>query len=202
MCIRDSINAEYMGREQQLKEFRSKNSHLQNFQKVYDYRVNTLKEEKQPLKDHLHNMEQHVKFLYKELLDEASRNKKIMNDTGEYQHSIQDFQLKLKEKENHVAFCKRLLENFEYKIKSLVKMDQYKFEDWLDRLHEIYKEIFIDNSEKNRQHSKTDNDRRQRQQISIRLYLSFIRKGVNSANTYTFKELERLLEEETGTNQQ
>lgn len=71
-----------------------------------------------------------------------------MNDTGEYQHSIQDFQLKLKEKENHVAFCKRLLENFEYKIKSLVKMDQYKFEDWLDRLHEIYKEIFIDNSEK------------------------------------------------------
>lgn len=44
-------------REQQIKDFRSKNIHLQNFQKVYDYRVTTLKEERQPLKDHLTNME-------------------------------------------------------------------------------------------------------------------------------------------------
>lgn len=34
-----------------------KNVHLQNFQKVYDYRVNTLKDEREPLMDHLKNME-------------------------------------------------------------------------------------------------------------------------------------------------
>lgn len=44
-------------REQQIKEFRSKNQHLQNFQKVYDYRVTTLKDERQPLLDHLQNMD-------------------------------------------------------------------------------------------------------------------------------------------------
>lgn len=63
----DTINQ----REQQIKDYRMKNIHLQNFQKVYDYRVSTLKEEKEPLMGHLKNMDKHVRNLYNELIDEA-----------------------------------------------------------------------------------------------------------------------------------
>jgi len=44
-------------KEEQIKEFRSKNIHLQNFRTVYDYRVTTLKDERTPLLDHLGNMD-------------------------------------------------------------------------------------------------------------------------------------------------
>ncbi len=44
----DSINK----KEQEIKNYRNKNQHLQNFRAVYDYRVTTLAEEKQPLSDH------------------------------------------------------------------------------------------------------------------------------------------------------
>ena len=39
--------------------------------------VNNLKEEKGPLLDHLHNMDKHVKTMYKELLDEAASQRKL-----------------------------------------------------------------------------------------------------------------------------
>lgn len=51
-------------REQQIKEYRSKNAHLVNFQKVYDYRVTTLKDEHQPLMDHFHNLDVCFFFLF------------------------------------------------------------------------------------------------------------------------------------------
>jgi len=38
---------------------------------VYDYRVNTLKDEREPLLEHLKNMDKHVKNLYNELIEEA-----------------------------------------------------------------------------------------------------------------------------------
>lgn len=44
-------------KEEQIKEFRSKNIHLQNFRSVYDFRVTTLKDERTPLLDHLGNMD-------------------------------------------------------------------------------------------------------------------------------------------------
>ncbi len=44
-------------KEEQIKEFRSKNIHLQNFRSVYDYRVTTLKDDRTPLLDHLGNMD-------------------------------------------------------------------------------------------------------------------------------------------------
>lgn len=50
-------------KEEQIKEYRSKNIHLQNFRTVYDYRVTTLKDERTPLLDHLGNMD--VKHYHK-----------------------------------------------------------------------------------------------------------------------------------------
>ena len=64
-------------KEQEIKNFRNKNQHLQNFRAVYDYRVNTLLEEKQPLSEHLVHLEQNVKVMYKELNDESEAQKKI-----------------------------------------------------------------------------------------------------------------------------
>lgn len=64
-------------KEKQLKEFRSKNHHLQNFKSVFDHRVNLLKEERGPLLDHLKSIDNHVRAMYKELLDEAAANKRL-----------------------------------------------------------------------------------------------------------------------------
>jgi len=50
---------------------------LNNFRAVYDYRVDTLKGEKEPLMDHLKNMENNVKIMFDELLDEAHSQKRI-----------------------------------------------------------------------------------------------------------------------------
>lgn len=44
-------------KEQQLKKLRDKNEHLQNFKQVFDHRVQTLKDEHEPLSDHLGKME-------------------------------------------------------------------------------------------------------------------------------------------------
>ena len=95
---------------------RSKNIHLQNFQKVYDYRVGTLKDERQPLKDHLFNMDKHVKNMYKELLDEAGMNKKYDKDINEGIIEIEKLKKELVEKNNFVAFTRRLILVAEYVI--------------------------------------------------------------------------------------
>lgn len=44
-------------KEQQIKKYRDRNEHLQNFKNVFDHRVSTLKEEHDPLVQHLDQME-------------------------------------------------------------------------------------------------------------------------------------------------
>jgi len=44
-------------KEGMIKEFRNMNYHLQNYKSVYDYQVNTLKEEHEPLSEYVDNLE-------------------------------------------------------------------------------------------------------------------------------------------------
>lgn len=44
-------------KEQEIKEYRLKNQHLNNFKTVYDYRVTTLQDERQPIIEHSQNMD-------------------------------------------------------------------------------------------------------------------------------------------------
>lgn len=44
-------------KEDRIKDFRRKNNHLQNYKSVYDYEVNTLKEEHEPLSEYVDNLE-------------------------------------------------------------------------------------------------------------------------------------------------
>jgi len=44
-------------KENMIKEFRNMNYHLQNYKSVYDYQVNTLKEEYEPLSDYVDNLD-------------------------------------------------------------------------------------------------------------------------------------------------
>jgi chromosome segregation ATPase len=72
-------------KEQEIKNLRNKNHHLQNFRSVYDYRMSTLMEEKEPLTNHLGQLDDNVKSIFKELIDEAEANKKIdqnLKETG------------------------------------------------------------------------------------------------------------------------
>eukprot|EP00330_Aristerostoma_sp_ATCC50986_P003187 CAMPEP_0114596374 /NCGR_PEP_ID=MMETSP0125-20121206/18358_1 /TAXON_ID=485358 ORGANISM="Aristerostoma sp., Strain ATCC 50986" /NCGR_SAMPLE_ID=MMETSP0125 /ASSEMBLY_ACC=CAM_ASM_000245 /LENGTH=85 /DNA_ID=CAMNT_0001799269 /DNA_START=434 /DNA_END=691 /DNA_ORIENTATION=+ len=70
-------------KESQIKDYRNKNIHLQNFRSVYDHRVNSLNEEHGPLVKHLENMESHIKTIYKELLDEANSQKKLRDQLSD-----------------------------------------------------------------------------------------------------------------------
>ena len=75
-------------KEQLIKNYRNKNSHLQNFKQVYDYRLSTLLEEKEPLTQHQGKLDENTKNIYKELLDEADANKTIMNEINDAKTSI------------------------------------------------------------------------------------------------------------------
>ncbi|KRX00028.1 WD40-repeat-containing domain [Pseudocohnilembus persalinus] len=127
-------------RESQIKDYRLKNIHLLNFQKVYDYRMNTLQEERQPLIDHLSNMEKHVKNLYKELLDEASQNKQFDQDCENQEKSIEELKTVLNSKKKLVQETKNLLESFKHKIVDLLRNKQ--FNEWDNTMEKIYLEQF------------------------------------------------------------
>ncbi|EGR28381.1 WD repeat protein [Ichthyophthirius multifiliis] len=133
-------------REQQIKDLRSKNIHLQNFQKVYDYQVNTLKDERQPLKEHLLNMEKHVKNLYNELLEESGANKNIDKDIEKTENKTKEMKIQLREKQKDVMLTRRLIENFQFQILDMLKNLQFK--EWPKRLAEIYTENFSEKSYK------------------------------------------------------
>lgn len=90
-------------REQQVKQFRGKNIHLQNFQKVYDYQVNSLKDERMPLKNHVHNMERHVKNLYNEVLEEAGTNKTLTNNNKRHVDYLSELKNQLAKKQSIVT---------------------------------------------------------------------------------------------------
>ncbi|KAL4462030.1 hypothetical protein ABPG74_000875 [Tetrahymena malaccensis] len=131
-------------REQQVKDLRSKNVHLQNFQKVYDYQVTTLKDERLPLKEHLTNMEKHVKNLYNELLEEAGTNKKIDKDIKQHHDHVKELKTQLSDKQEIVRKTQRLVDNFEYQILSMLRNE--KFQMWPKMLTEIYNDNFGDSN--------------------------------------------------------
>lgn len=62
----------------------------------------------------LRPIQQHVKNLYKELLDEAGRNKKTIHDIAENNEKIKELHNRLHKKQEDVAYCQRQLENFEF----------------------------------------------------------------------------------------
>ncbi|CAK85760.1 unnamed protein product (macronuclear) [Paramecium tetraurelia] len=123
-------------REQQIKDFRMKNVHLQNFQKVYDYRVNTLKDERENLMDHLKTMEKHVKNLYNELLEESGlkqsrieEERKLITDLNILKNQLKSAQLNM--------------DNFKSSIQTLINSDTG---DWPEKLEELYHMVQKDNS--------------------------------------------------------
>lgn len=99
-----------------IKDYRSKNIHLQNFRSVYDYRVNNLKEERGPLMDHLQSMDKHVKTMYKELLDEAASYRKLNQKNIELTGNIDNQKMDIKEKQEILKAKDRKIEVFNYQI--------------------------------------------------------------------------------------
>ncbi|KAL4489496.1 hypothetical protein ABPG72_002792 [Tetrahymena utriculariae] len=130
-------------KEQEIKEYRIKNNHLQNFKTVYDYQVTSLKEERSPLIDHLKNMEKNVRVMYKELLDESEASKKINTKLGENKEFIDQLKQQIKDKQDLLAITKRKIESFEYSILDMIK--QEKYENWFQKMNKIYKEFFEGN---------------------------------------------------------
>eukprot|EP00828_Plagiopyla_frontata_P042061 TRINITY_DN6187_c0_g1_i5.p1 TRINITY_DN6187_c0_g1~~TRINITY_DN6187_c0_g1_i5.p1 ORF type:complete len:477 (-),score=71.57 TRINITY_DN6187_c0_g1_i5:94-1524(-) len=131
-------------KEQQIKEYRNKNIHLQNFRQVYDYRVNLLKDERGPLLEHLENMDKHVKLLYKELLDEAASNKKLDERLADVEGKIKTYKGTIKKKNQVLMDTRRQVENFEYQIMNCIRSSPY--EHWSDNLTNIYNNIFQNSS--------------------------------------------------------
>ena len=62
-------------KESLIKNYRNKNNHLKNFKQVYDFRLTSLIDEKEPLASHQTQLEQNTRSINKELLDEAESNK-------------------------------------------------------------------------------------------------------------------------------
>ncbi|CAD8184741.1 unnamed protein product [Paramecium pentaurelia] len=130
-------------REQQIKDFRMKNVHLQNFQKVYDYRVNTLKDEREPLMDHLKNMEKHVKNLYNELIEESGLKQSRIEEERKLITDLNIFKNQLKSALTVLSLSKRNMENFKSSIQTLINSDTG---DWPEKLEELYHMVQKENS--------------------------------------------------------
>lgn len=113
-----------------------KNVHLQNFQKVYDYRVNTLKEEREPLLEHLKNMDKHVKNLYNELIQEAGLKQQYEQEKEDNTKQLKDLKAKLAKSMKSASVSKRRLDVYQYEILQILKTSSSTWISQLDGLQQ------------------------------------------------------------------
>lgn len=113
----DQINK----KEQEIKNYRNKNHHLQNFRAVYDYRVNTLLDEKQPLTDHYTTLDHNVKIMYRELIDESEADKKIKNSLAETREAIDKLHELFRSKKDHLFRSKSAIAALQHDILQALK---------------------------------------------------------------------------------
>lgn len=92
---------------------------------MYDYIVNNLKEEKGPLLDHLHNMDKHVKTMYKELLDEAASQRKLHEKNIELNHKMEALRQEVKHKSNYLNQSQRKIQVFDHRIRMTIRDVDY-----------------------------------------------------------------------------
>ncbi|EGR28053.1 WD repeat protein [Ichthyophthirius multifiliis] len=146
----DKINQ----KEIEIKQYRNKNHHLQNFKTVYDYQVQSLKEERLPLVVNTKNMENNVRGLYKELSDESETAKKFNQKLEEA--LIQRIALKqqFKQKNDILQITQNKIQNFEYDILQLIQ--NVKYENWFRKMNQIYNKYFVQNSKLNNLIKKND----------------------------------------------
>ena len=81
---------------------------------MYDYRVNTLKEEREPLLEHLKNMDKHVKNLYNELIEEAGLKQQYEQEKDGSNMKILELKSKLAKAMKGASISKRRLEVYKY----------------------------------------------------------------------------------------
>ncbi|CAD8104965.1 unnamed protein product [Paramecium primaurelia] len=128
-------------KEKEIKNYRNKNGHLQNFKNVNSYRLQSLQEQKAPLQEHLQDLDQNVKIMYQELTDEAEAEKNLEN-------LIEDTSNKIKELKNQYLikrdslFSKRgevqEIENDIFKVLADPEITNFK-----EMLQNVHKQHFI-----------------------------------------------------------
>lgn len=131
----DQINK----KEQEIKNYRNKNHHLQNFKAVYDYRVTTLVDEKQPLMQHYQQLDQNVKVMYKELIDESEAQKKISEHLDDTELKIRQSKQYYRIKRDELFRSKSHVVQIQYDLLQILKNPNIEqFAMLLQKLHRDY----------------------------------------------------------------
>lgn len=107
-------------KESLIKKSYKKRYHLQNYKSVYDYQVNTLKDEHEPLNDYSSTLDRHVKRMYNELLSEADSHKALVNNVGEIDDKIEKLKNEVAIKNDFLRKTKRKLDVFEHELAQVV----------------------------------------------------------------------------------
>lgn len=110
-------------KEVKIKDFRNMNFHLQNYKSVYDYQVNTLKEEHEPLSEYNNNLDKHVKTMYHELLTEADSTKALEENIKKLKNFIANLNDQIKNKNVLYRDTKRQFDVLEHDLAYIVETE-------------------------------------------------------------------------------
>lgn len=94
-------------KETTIKELRSFNIHLQNFRFVLDQKIKALREDRGPLGEQLMALQDHIRSMYSELLEEFEKGRSADMETVEVKAKNQALMDWNKELKRRLAFSKR-----------------------------------------------------------------------------------------------
>jgi chromosome segregation ATPase len=123
-------------KEKTVKELRNINSHLENFRFVIDHKIRSLKDEKIPMEQQIKNLEQHIKQMYQELLEESDKKKDLMKKLDESEQRLKVTKDQMKKKSDEVVFSRRKLDLIQYDLNNLLKNTRHQ--EWPLKLRDIY----------------------------------------------------------------
>lgn len=133
-------------KEKEIKNFRNKNGHLQNFKNVNSYQLSSLQEQRSPLLDHLNELDSSVKVMYQELTDEAEAEKNLLKLVEETDDQINQSKLRYHHKNDQLFLSRSQIASINHEILAAISkpdLDMFK-----QNLQAIHKEFFIDQKDR------------------------------------------------------
>eukprot|EP00743_Colponemidia_sp_Colp-15_P006329 GILK01006809.1.p1 GENE.GILK01006809.1~~GILK01006809.1.p1 ORF type:complete len:1618 (-),score=349.73 GILK01006809.1:108-4961(-) len=90
---RDRVIAE---KENNIKDLREATAHLENYRFVLDHKVRELQKERDPLETQVGTLQEHVRQMYTELLDEFGNKKQIQHDASAKDQKMEGLQSEIR----------------------------------------------------------------------------------------------------------
>ncbi|EAR91430.2 WD repeat protein, putative (macronuclear) [Tetrahymena thermophila SB210] len=128
------------GQEQEIQAFRYKNQHLQNYKAVYDYKLQVLQDEQDPLNEHLAEIEKKTRDVYKDLLSQSNEKQQLEQEIENKNQLLNEKKVQDKKKKELMMEINYKIDSFQFEINQMLK--KLDFENWQKNLESLYEKYF------------------------------------------------------------